>query len=309
MPGDAPLASIIILAKNEERNIGNCLNAIFAQKIASAFEVIVIDSGSTDRTVEIARSFDVRLEEIAPDEFHHARTRNFGASLARGEYLVYLTADATPLDESWLANLLRGIESPDVAGTYGRQVARSWSYPMERYFLSQLYPETPRRQTASDGISMNTTWFSNVNSAIKRSIWERIPFDESSVMTEDQIWSRRALEEGYALLYNPDAAVMHSHNYSLAKAFRRYFDSGMTSEQSYLSSGNGAMRRLGGDGLRYLGGEMSYLARQRQFLWMPYALLYEAAKFAGIVAGRQHERIPSWLVRSLSHNTREVGEK
>jgi rhamnosyltransferase len=128
-------------------------------------------------------------------------------------------------------------------------------------------------------------------------------------MTEDQIWSRRALEEGYALLYNPDAAVMHSHNYSLAKAFRRYFDSGMTSEQSYLSSGNGAMRRLGGEGLRYLSGEMSYLARQRQFLWMPYALLYEAAKFAGIVAGRQHDRMPAWMVRSLSANTRDEVEK
>jgi rhamnosyltransferase len=270
----------------------------------------VIDSGSDDRTVEIAKGYPVRLEQIHAEEFHHARTRNFGALLASGAYLVYLTADATPTDKEWLRHLLEGLNDPEVAGSYGRQLAHSWAYPMERYFLSQLYPEEPRKQQAVGGeAGMDTTWFSNVSSAIKRELWERFPFDESSVMTEDQIWSRRVLVEGYSILYNPRATVLHCHNYSLVKAFRRYFDSGMTSRESYLSDGKSAVRSLGSQGVGYMWGEIGYLLRTGKALWVPYAMVYELAKFAGILAGRHHERLPGPIVRALSHNTRGDIEK
>src|SRR5205807_6709801 len=97
-PGMSVETSVLILCKNEERRIGDCLDMVFAQKGAGEFEVVVIDSGSTDRTLEIVRRHPVRLFEIPASEFHHARTRNYAAEMARGRYLVYLTADAVPLD-------------------------------------------------------------------------------------------------------------------------------------------------------------------------------------------------------------------
>src|SRR5690348_4537714 len=96
-------ASILILTKNEANNLGACLNAVYAQKDAGPFEVIVVDSGSTDETVEIARRYPARVEEIPAGSFHHARTRNYAASLTKAEILVYLAADAFPVTENWLS--------------------------------------------------------------------------------------------------------------------------------------------------------------------------------------------------------------
>src|SRR5215469_7786030 len=113
-------ASILLLTKNEARNIGACLEAIYAQKDAGNFEVLVVDSGSSDQTVEIARQYPVRLENIDPEQFHHARTRNFAARLATGQYLVYLAADALPASDEWLSALLTNFADAEVGAVYGR---------------------------------------------------------------------------------------------------------------------------------------------------------------------------------------------
>ncbi|MCX6024105.1 MAG: glycosyltransferase family A protein, partial [Chloroflexi bacterium] len=136
--------------------------------------VVAVDSGSTDRTLEIVSRYPVRLLQIPPAEFHHGRTRNLGAQLAQGRFLVYLGGDATPVDERWLRVLLQELEAPDVAGSYGRQLPREWAWPMEQFFLSFLYgPE--RRVQRADGsvVDVDATLFSNVTSAIKREFWQR----------------------------------------------------------------------------------------------------------------------------------------
>ncbi len=120
-------ASILLLTKNEAQNIGACLEAIYAQKDAPEFEVVVVDSGSTDETIEIARRYPVRLEKIRPEEFHHARTRNLAAELALGQYLVYLAADAFPASSEWLEALLGNFSDPGVAAVYGRHLPKPGS--------------------------------------------------------------------------------------------------------------------------------------------------------------------------------------
>src|ERR1039457_6602344 len=104
MPGDCATGasrnvvetSVLVLAKNEEHNVPKCLDAIFSQRVKSDFEVVFIDSGSSDRTVEIAKQYSVQLHQIPPEQFHHSRTRNLAATLSRGKFLVYLAADAFP---------------------------------------------------------------------------------------------------------------------------------------------------------------------------------------------------------------------
>ena len=239
-----PAISIIIPAKNEARNIGSCLDAISAQRIDEPFETIVIDSGSTDGTQDLVARYDVRLHQIRPEEFGHGRTRNLGARLARGEILVFLNADATPVDAHWLQRFHGALQPDRVAGVYGRQIARPDAYPMERFFLDYWYGPKGREQRKVNGrLDVENIFFSTVNCAIKRHLWEANPFDETVVMTEDQVWSRKTLEAGYTLTYAPECAVVHSHNYTLKAAFRRFFDAGWSAEASFIASAAGLWHR------------------------------------------------------------------
>ena len=97
--------SIIILTKNAGNRFDNTLKMIFSQDVEN-YEVIIIDSGSNDNTIEIAKRYPSRIYEISPDEFHHSKTRNLGVELAKGIFIVFLTADAIPLNDNWLSNIL-----------------------------------------------------------------------------------------------------------------------------------------------------------------------------------------------------------
>ena len=164
-----PTISIVIPAKNEARNIRACLDAISTQAIDEPFETIVIDSGSTDGTQDLVARYDARLHQINPEEFGHGRTRNLGARLARGETLVFLNADAAPVDATWLQGFQVALRHDRVAGVYGRQIARADAYPMERFFLDYWYGPNEREQRMVNGrLDVETIFFSTVNCAIKR---------------------------------------------------------------------------------------------------------------------------------------------
>ena len=116
--------SILIPAKDEALNIRNCLDSVFSQASNNQFEVIVVDSGSTDGTPEIVESYPVRLYHIPAQEFHHAGTRNYLASLAQGEYLVYLNADAFPTSPNWLNSLTSNFSDSSIGAAYGRHLPK-----------------------------------------------------------------------------------------------------------------------------------------------------------------------------------------
>jgi rhamnosyltransferase len=292
--------SIVIPVKNGGGDLARCLGAIRRQQIENV-EIVVVDSGSTDNSIEVAREHGARLHGIPASEFGHGRTRNLGASLARGEVLVFTSQDAYAADEHWLARLVQPLSRPDVAGAYGRQLPRDDASPPERYFLDFLYGPEGRVQRLDhdDEPSFQQTLFSNVSSAMRRATWEEFPFAEDLIMSEDQEWSRRVLRAGYELVYVADAAVHHSHNYSIAAAFRRFFDSGVSADRAYAagSSGSGALRRAGA---QYARGEVEWLWRTGQRRWIPYAAAYELAKFAGLQLGRRHRRIPLAAKRRMS---------
>jgi rhamnosyltransferase len=305
---EAIAASIIIPAKNESENIGACLEGILGQDVPEPFEVIVIDSGSTDGTKGIVKAFDVRLHEIRPDEFGHGRTRNLGARMAVGRCLVFVNADATPAASTWLRQLLAELEADDVAAVYGRQIPRPSAYPMERFFLEYLYGNQRLvKAKINQPLDSQDVFFSTVNCAIKRSMWERYPFNETIIMTEDQAWSRQILQTGYKIIYNPEAAVWHSHNYSLKRSFRRFFDSGWSSEDSYLQHGLRPMLAFTARCSDYLLREIIFLVRRGHWRWIPYAGLYEGSKLAGLILGRYHRLLPQDLRSRLSANYRAGG--
>ena len=294
------MISVVIPVKDGGADLARCLDAIASQVVDDEVEIVVVDSGSRDDSVAVAQSHGARVHEIPPSEFGHGRTRNLGAALARGDVLAFTSQDAFAADERWLATLVRSLADDGVAGAYGRQLPHDDASPPERYFLDFLYgPDARIQRLDGDEPDFEQTLFSNVNSAMPRAVWEEFPFADDLIMSEDQEWSRRVLRGGLALVYEPEAAVHHSHRYSIADAFRRFFDSGVSAESSYAAGrgGSGALRRAGA---RYARGEVEWLWETGQRRWIPYAAAYELAKFSGLQLGRRHRRLPLGLKRRLS---------
>lgn len=297
------MISVVIPVKNGSDGLVRCLDGIRSQLTDEEVEIVVVDSGSTDGSIAAARAQSALVHEIEPYDFSHGAARNLGAGRANGELLVFVSQDAVPVDGQWLARLTSTLRHDQtLAGVYGRQLPHHGATPPECYFLNFLYGPEARRQRAAtvDQLSMHTTLFSNVNSAMPRAVWERFPFVEDIVMSEDQEWSRRVLLEGFSIAYEPAAAVRHSHNYTLAGAFRRFFDSGASSDRAYLAGHRHSSRVLCNAAFSYARGEMAWLWRVRQRRWIPYAAVYESTKILGLVAGANHTRLPLDVKRRLS---------
>ncbi len=296
------MISVVIPVKNGGKDLVRCLDGIARQRTDEEVEVVVVDSGSTDGSAAVARGAGAVVHEIPAAEFGHGRTRNLGAKIARGDMLVFTSQDAVAADDRWLAALAGAARSAtDVAGAYGRQLPHPDARPPERFFLAFLYGSVPRVQRVGDDeeLTFEATLFSNVNAAIPRPILERFPFSDDVTMSEDQEWSRRVLRAGHALVYEPGAVVNHSHAYTVLTAFRRFFDSGVSAEHSYVEGdeSRAALRRAGS---RYARAELAWLWRTGQPQWIPYTVVYELAKFAGLQLGLRHARLPRRLVSRLS---------
>ena len=285
------MISIVIPVKNGGDDLRRCLDGIASQRVSEDVEVVVVDSGSTDGSDALAESLGARVRRIPAEEFNHGGTRNLGASLAGGEKLVWTSQDAHAEDDQWLERLVAPLSDPEVGGVYGRQVAHEGAKPPEEFFLDYLYGPAPRVQRASSeaALSMETTLFSNVNSAMRRDVFERFPFVDDINMSEDQEWSRRVLLAGYAIVYEPRAVVRHSHDYNVRAAFRRFYESGFSSRRAYAPGGR-SLLVVARTGLGYALAEVRWLRERRLLRWLPYALVYEGAKGAGLAAGAAHDR-------------------
>ncbi len=297
------MISVVIPVKDGGRDLVRCLQAIAIQQVDQEVEVLVVDSGSADGSPETAHRLGARVHEIPPEDFNHGATRNLGARLAKGSILVFTTQDAYAENADWLTKLVAPLgDDPRIAGVYGRQIPHDGASPPEHYFLDFLYGAEPRIQELEppEELTFKATLFSNVNSAIPRPVWEEHPFPEDVTMSEDQAWSRKLLLNGRTIVYEPTATVRHSHAYSVARAFRRFFDSGASAEHSYDDGSPASRRALRSAASEYARGELAWLWGTGQRRWIPYAALYETAKFAGLQLGIRHRYLPLSLKRRLS---------
>jgi rhamnosyltransferase len=230
---DLASISVLLPTKNGERYLSEVLAQINAQQgNFQLCEVIAIDSGSRDRTVEILRRHQVRLWQIQPQEFGHGKTRNFAAAQTRGEFLVFLSQDATPADEHWLENLLAPLrEDPLVAGAFSRHQPRPNCHPMEwhRIVAYELHSQSEVQVYSAVGnpdYEQNPARyriFANNSSVIRRAVWEQIPFPEVE-FGEDQAWAEQVLKAGYKTAYAAKSVVIHSHSYGPWVNFCRHFE-------------------------------------------------------------------------------------
>ena len=227
--------TIVIPTKNAGTVIDKVLNAIFSQKTNYSYEVICVDSGSKDKTLDIIRKYPAKLIEIPAFEFGHGKTRNFGASKGTGEYIMFITQDAVPVDEYWIENFINAMKIDDeIVGGFGihypypdcnlfdkRDILGHFKGFGDKNTIYQL--EDKERYDNEEGYRHVLAYFSDNNSCLKRSIWEKYPYEDVD-FAEDQIWARQMIELGFKKVYCPFAGVYHSHNFRLSTYFSRYFD-------------------------------------------------------------------------------------
>jgi rhamnosyltransferase len=294
--------SISILTKNEERNIGACLEGVFSQKGTGEFEVILVDSGSTDATLAIARGYPIRIEQIATHAFHHARTRNFAAGLGTGPIVVNLSGDAVPVSDGWLRNLLGNFDDPGVGAVYGRQFPKPGSTVERSDTFDTVYGDQKivKDPAHRNGLGYRFYHFSDVNSAIRRSVWEANPYPEDLKMFEDLAIAKRILDAGWKIVYEPDAAVFHSHQYSAMQLFKRYFDIGYTLKELQIWDAAGTRSSLFRDFRKLLTKQFTRATNEGAQPGKRAIIGQSFAKSAGMLLGLNQRFLPLALKRRLS---------
>jgi glycosyltransferase involved in cell wall biosynthesis len=220
--------SIVIRAYNEEKHLERLLEGIRRQTLKDV-EIILVDSGSSDSTVEIAESYDARVVRIAPEEFTFGRSLNCGIGAASSEFIVIASAHVYPVYPDWLAALLYPLLDEHVALSYGKQRAPASAHYSEKQIFHQWYPETASERP-------DTIFCNNANAAIRRSLWKKHSYDETLTGLEDLAWAKWAEEQGYEVAYVPEAEIVHIHEETPRGVFNRYRREAMAFKKIYPES-------------------------------------------------------------------------
>jgi glycosyltransferase involved in cell wall biosynthesis/GT2 family glycosyltransferase len=300
--------SVVIPVKDGERHLAEVLAALAREQ---PDEVLVIDSGSRDRSREIACAAGASVLEIAPEQFGHGRTRNLGAERTRGELICFLTQDATPCP-GWLGAYRAAFALNErIGAAYGPHLPRPDTSPMIARELGEFFASfspdgAPVVQRAGD-----PPFLSNVNACYRRACWEQLRFRDVPY-AEDQAFGADLLAAGWAKAYHPGAAVLHAHDYGALEFMRRYFD-----EYRGLRATNGhveALRPIGA--LRTVRAEVAKdlrwmreqgVPRRERARWAARATVHHGGRRVFSVLGSRADRLPAGVRARLSLERRDDG--
>lgn len=207
-------ASIVIRCYNEEYHIGRLLSGI-TQQTEKNIEIIVVDSGSTDATVSIASRYPVKILSIPSEEFSFGRSLNIGCKAAIGEFIVIVSAHVYPEYCDWLEQLLKPFSISNIAITYGKQRGNEATQYSEHQVFAKWFPE-------ESNLNQNHPFCNNANAAIRRSLWQQFPYDETLTGLEDLDWAKNIMASGYQIAYVADAEIVHLHEETPQRIFNRY---------------------------------------------------------------------------------------
>jgi rhamnosyltransferase len=293
--------SILIPTKNAGQEFEQCLRGVYSQRGVGSFEVIIIDSGSMDATLDIAGRYPVRVEHIASKDFHHARTRNLLADLAKGDFLVFLSQDALPTNDTWLISLLDSFHDPSIGAAYGRQLPKPGATMERHHVFAALYGESRLVKRPGDGSKLGYKYyhFSSVNAAIRNKVWQTTRFPEDLKVFEDVGIAKRILESGWSIAYEPRAAVYHSHNLTGVDTFKRYFDIGVVYQRLGIWNKNAgqSVRREGWHAFR---NTLTRTLTQDGLSGPGSLILANIGKYIAVQLGRHERHLPLIVKKKLS---------
>ena len=282
--------SVIIPTLNAEQYLEKLLTVLFSQ--TQPAEIIVTDSGSEDRTVKIVKKYSnqVKLLQVSPDCYDHGGTRDFALRESTGEYVLFLTQDALPTDQYYIERILQPFQDSRIAAVCGRQTAYADAPAYEKLTREFNYPQTDRVWSKKDieRLGVKAYFFSDACSAYRRSAYEAVGgFDRPILTNEDMMMAGKLLHGGYFLAYKAEAAVYHSHKFTLRQEYRRNAAIGCVMEQYRLRLRGAKSDR---EGLRMIRYVTAGLLRQKKAEELPYYILLLAAKFLGNRTGKRQYR-------------------
>ena len=283
--------SIIIPTFNGVKDLSQLLNQIRKQTIR-VLEVIIIDSQSTDTTVEQALQLGARVIQIAKHEFDHGGTRNFAAARAVGDILVFMTQDAVPSNYQTIENLLSPLEDPEIVVSYGRQIPKPGTKITDQFLRLYNYPPQSLIKTKKDMQIMGIKTFqnSNVCAAYRRREFNTLGgFPEPVVSNEDMLFAAKAVLAGYKVAYTADAMVFHSHNYGYLNLFKRYFDIAASLDHEPIIKQVGKAETKGYD---FLIKQFKFLKENNKYMFVFQAMVEAFFKYAGYKLGEKSAYIP-----------------
>ena len=210
-----PFCSIIIRTFNEDQHIGYLLEQIGKQVTSFPYEVIVVDSGSTDNTTKIALSYGAKILSIRSEDFSFGRSLNIGCKEAAGEILIFASAHVYPTHAYWLQNMTKHFANPQIALVYGKQIGNETTKFSEHQVFAKWFPQ-------ESNYDQHTPFCNNANCAIRKSLWQQQHFDEYLTGLEDLDWAKRAMIKGGKIVYEADAPIVHIHDETYAKIQNRY---------------------------------------------------------------------------------------
>lgn len=295
-------ASVVIPVLNGARYLAEVLAALREQD--AELEVLVIDSGSHDGSLEIARESGAEVVSIAPQEFGHGRTRNLGAERTSGELICFLTQDATPLP-GWLAAFREAFTlADDVGAAFGPHRPRADTSPMIARELTDFFAGFSPNGDALVLGAEDAMFLSNVNACYRRECWAQIRFLDVPY-SEDQAFARAMGSHGWRRAFHPEAAVLHAHDYSMVGFMRRYFD-----EYRGLHETSGHVERIGARStLRDVRGLVSadrgWMRQQgwparKQVAWTGRSAAHHTGRKAFAALGSRAHRLPEPVQRAIS---------
>lgn len=224
------LISVVIPVKNGKPWLDKCIQGIMEQSLFEKTEIVVVDSGSTDGSIELLKKYPVNVFTISPEEFNHGLTRNYGVQQCKGEYIVLTVQDACPTDDRWLEKLLEGFNrAKNVAAVCGQQIVPhdpdknplEWFRPVGEAEVRVVSYKSPKEyDDLSPAEKKRDSSWDNVTAMYRLDVLRKIPFPKIS-FGEDVAWAREALTNGYSIVYNPNARVYHYHLEDEEFAFKR----------------------------------------------------------------------------------------
>jgi len=275
-----PKVSIVVRSMNDIQYIEETLTMIQKQSFKD-FEMINVDSGSTDGTYEVVKKFNPEKSyQIKPEEYIPGKVLNDAINKSTGEIIVFNNSDCIPQNAEWLKNLIAPFhDNNNIVAVYGNQITRPDASPLV---------VKDGKRAFGDG-TIAATWehfFSLATSAARADILKKLPFDPDIQYSEDVEWSYRMKKEGYEIKYASDAIVEHSHNYTLKQVIKRFYNEGLADGKIY------------GTQIEFLKGfllpclvemlrDIVYLTQQFKIFSIPYGLIYRFLQKKSVYRGRK----------------------
>lgn len=286
---EAKSISVIIPTLNAGKYLRPLIERLKKQTIVP-LEIVIVDSESTDETIQIAKKEGITILPIKRADYDHGGTRNYAVAHTKGEYILFLSQDALPVDEYYVENLISEIEkNSKIVMISARQIARTDAPIIESLTRSFNYPEKSFTRSKKDiaELGIKAYFFSDVCSVYERNFFEEMGgFEEPILTNEDMLMAAKALDHNYLVGYCAEACVYHSHRFTLKYQYKRNFDVAvfLQMHSNEIQSGTAT-----GEGIRMVKYVEKELLKRGRVFSMIRCVFESGAKFLGNRAGKRYE--------------------